>query len=76
MQAALNKITIPLLRAMKYGDEVQLPEGYSLYHYYEDDSIVLGKNYDGYFAEILAILFDDLNIEYHVLNEEFLEINH
>lgn len=72
MQEALNKVTIPLLSSIKSGEEVELTDGYVLYRYHDDDVIVFGKDFDGYFAEILAVLYDDFNVEYHVLNEEFI----
>ena len=53
-----NKITLNKLASLKYGDEEKLNEFITLYHYYEEDIIVLCLDYGDNWEEILQILWD------------------
>lgn len=73
LQEALDKVTIPMLNDLQYGEELKLNDKYTLYRYHDDDSmgfqcvsIVETK----YWLEVLAVLWDDFNIQYDVLNYE------
>lgn len=54
---AVNKITIDLVKKLEYGEEVELNEEYTLYHYTEDDIIVLNRTED--WEELYQILYND-----------------
>jgi len=57
---AMNKITIELINSLDYGDEIKLNKKYTLYHYCEDDIIVLNetKNWE----EIFQVMLNDEEI--------------
>lgn len=63
-QRALDKVTVPLLKELKRGESINLPNGYTLYHYEQADSIVL-INDKG--EELFCVLFDEFSVEYHAL---------
>lgn len=54
---AFDKITIELLKSLDFGDEIELNEEYTLYHYIEDDFISLVRTED--WTELFAIMYDD-----------------
>lgn len=66
LQEALDKVTIPLLDSLVYGQEVELNDTYTLYHYAEQGfvSIVETENWN----EVLAVLWDEFQIEYDVID--------
>lgn len=57
LEDAISKITIARLKSLEYGEEVELNEEYTLYHYTEDDVIVLNRTED--WEELYQILYDD-----------------
>jgi hypothetical protein len=57
LKDAISKITIASLKSLEYGEEVELSEEYTLYHYTEDDVIVLNRTED--WEELYQILYDD-----------------
>lgn len=54
---AISQITVPLLKKLEYGEEIELNAEYTLYHYTEDDVIVLNRTED--WEEIFQILYND-----------------
>lgn len=59
LKKALNGINIQLLNSLEYGDEIQLNDLYSLYHYSEDDCVVVNRTED--WTELVQVLWDDDN---------------
>lgn len=57
LEDAISQITVPLLKKLKYGEEIELNAEYTLYHYTEDDVIVLNRTED--WEEIFQILYND-----------------
>lgn len=57
LEDAISKITVPLLQLLEYGEEIELNAEYTLYHYTEDDVIVLNRTED--WEEIFQILYND-----------------
>lgn len=54
---AVNKITINIVKGLQYGEELELNEEYTLYHYTEDDVVVLNRTED--WEELYQILYND-----------------
>lgn len=54
---AISQITVSLLKKLEYGEEIELNAEYTLYHYTEDDVIVLNRTED--WEEIFQILYND-----------------
>ena len=65
LQNAIDKVTIGILDKMSYGEEIELNEEYTLYHYIEDDIIVLVKTEE--WEEIYQFLYDDNEITLEAL---------
>ena len=57
LEDAINKITIDVVKSLSYGEEVELNEEYTLYHYTEEDIIVLNKTEE--WEEVYQIMFED-----------------
>lgn len=57
---ALDKVTIEMLESLDYGEEIELNEKYTLYHYTEDDFISVVRTED--WEELFAVLFDENEI--------------
>jgi len=62
---AINSITIDMVNGMSYSDEIDLNEEYTLYHYAEEEIIVLVKTDE--WEEIYQIMIDDNLITFEVL---------
>jgi hypothetical protein len=60
LNEAMNKITIELINSLDYGEEIKLNKKYTIYHYCEDDIIVLNetKNWE----EVFQIMTKDEEI--------------
>lgn len=56
LDKALEKITIDLLKSLDYGDEIELNEEYTLYHYIEDDFISVVRTED--WEELFAVSYN------------------
>jgi hypothetical protein len=56
LKEAMAKITVDMCKNMEYGEEIELIEGFTLYHYTEEDIIVLNRVED--WTEIYQILID------------------
>ena len=56
LDEAIDKITIELVNSLDYGEEIELNEEYTLYHYSEEDIIVLNRTED--WEELFQILVD------------------
>ena len=54
---AFDKITIELLKSLEFGQEIELNEEYTLYHYIEDDFISLVRTED--WEELYSVLYDE-----------------
>lgn len=57
LEDAISQITVTLLKNLEYGEEIELNAEYTLYHYTEDDVIVLNRTED--WEEIFQILYND-----------------
>jgi DNA-directed RNA polymerase subunit RPC12/RpoP len=57
LEDAVSQITIPLLKRLEYGEEIELNTEYTLYHYTEDDVIVLNRTED--WEELYQILYNE-----------------
>jgi hypothetical protein len=62
---AVNKITMDMVKGLQYGEELELNAEYTLYHYTEDDIIVLNRTED--WEELYQILFEDDKIIFEKL---------
>ena len=62
---AVNKITMDMVKGLEYGEELELNEEYTLYHYTEDDVIVLNRTED--WEELYQILYEDDKIIFEEL---------
>jgi hypothetical protein len=62
---AVNKITMDMVKGLQYGEELELNAEYTLYHYTEDDVIVLNRTED--WEELYQILFEDDKIIFEKL---------
>ena len=54
-QQATNLITVELLDSLTYGDAIEVINGYYLYHYENDNFIVLNDEND---EEIFCVLYN------------------
>ena len=70
LKKALNGINIQLLNSLEYGDEIQLNNLYSLYHYSEDDCVVVNRTDD--WTELVQVLWDedDNSILFEVIDND------
>lgn len=57
LEDAVNQINFDILKKLEYGEEVELNAEYTLYHYTEDDIIVINRTED--WEEIFQILYND-----------------
>jgi len=65
LNQALESITVDMLNNLEYGEEIELNENYTLYHYCEEDIVVVNetKNWD----EIFQVLWNDKDITFEKL---------
>ncbi len=68
---AIEQIDIKLLNSLDYGEERPLNNKYTLYHYTEEDVIVVNQTLDDEgnedWTELFQVLFDDSNIVFEQL---------
>ena len=68
---AIEKIDIKLLNSLDYGEERPLNDKYTLYHYTEDDVIVINQTLDEDgnedWTELFQVLNDGSTIEFEQL---------
>jgi hypothetical protein len=62
---ARNKIDVPMLEDLDYGEGEKLNDDYELYHYSEDDIIVINHSESG--EEILQISYSKESVEFESL---------
>jgi hypothetical protein len=71
LQDAIDNLTIELFNDLDYGDEVCLNDEYTIYHYAEDEIVVINrvKNDDGEddWTEVLQVMTDGTNFTFEVL---------
>ena len=60
LKDAQDKVTLELLNSLTYGNEVVLNSMFTLYHYFEEDCIVLILTES--WEEVLQVLYDDKGI--------------
>lgn len=62
LDQALESITVKMLNKLEYGEELELNESYTLYHYCEEDIVVVNElpNWD----EIFQVLWNDKDITF------------
>jgi flagellin-specific chaperone FliS len=65
LNEAINKVTIELLKSLTYGQEIEITKHYTLYHYIEEDIIVLNLTEE--WDEVMAVLFDGEEFEFEAL---------
>lgn len=65
LEKAIDTITIDMLNALSYSDEIELNDEYTLYHYFEDDIVVIVRTLD--WEEVLQVMWNDNEIEYEEL---------
>lgn len=65
LEKAIDTITIDMLNALSYGDEIELNDEYTLYHYLEDDIVVILKTDE--WEEVMQVMWNDNNIDYEQL---------
>lgn len=71
LQDAMDKINFDMLDSLSYGDEIILNEKYTLYHYTEDDIIVIVQEEE--WTEVLQVLYSREKNE--ITNETISTIN-
>ena len=59
LEEAKSKLSIKLLKSLDYGEEIELNDTITLYHYCEDDIIVLTTTEE--WEEVLQIMYDEEN---------------
>lgn len=65
LQDAIDKINVNLINTIYYSDETELNDEYTLYHYAEEEIIVLVKTEE--WEEIYQIMIDDDVITFEAL---------
>lgn len=65
LQDAQDKITFEMLESLDYGDQIELNNDFCIYHYLEDDCIVI--NLIEEWEEVLQVLYSDTDIAFEVL---------
>lgn len=67
LEDAQDKITIKMLDSLEHGEEIELNETFTLYHYTEDDVFVVVHDEDEVWQEILQVMTDGEEIEFEAL---------
>ena len=62
---ACDKVNIDMINSLGYGDEVELNDTYTIYHYSEEDIIVINETDE--WNEVLQVLIDGNGIIYENL---------
>jgi len=75
LQEALNSINVKMLKSLDYGEERKLTPRYTLYHYTEDDVIVVNIDTEEDWEELIQVLWDcdtdeDSSIIYEVIERD------
>jgi len=65
LDEAMDKVTIEILNGLDHGEEIELNEKYTLYHYTEEDIIVLNETEE--WEEIFQIMTDGEKIIFEKL---------
>lgn len=65
LSEAKGLVTAKMLDSLSYGESIKLSDEYELYHYCEDEIIVLNHKESG--EEILQILYSNTEIEFESL---------
>tara|TARA_R110001632_G_scaffold70548_1_gene164293 strand:- start:933 stop:1142 length:210 start_codon:yes stop_codon:yes gene_type:complete len=66
LEEAIDAINLDMLNAFEYGDEIVLNGEYTLYHYCDDDVVVVVQSDE--WTEVLQVMWSDKGIEYEALN--------
>jgi len=56
LNEAMDKVTIEILNSLDHGEEIELNEKYTLYHYTEEDIFVLNETEE--WEEIFQVMTD------------------
>lgn len=67
LMQAVNKVTKERVMALDYGDQEDLGNGFVLYHYTEEDIIVIGYEDEADYSEILQVMIDGKDLIYETL---------
>jgi hypothetical protein len=62
---ACDKVNIDMINSLGYGDEIELNDTYTIYHYSEEDIIVINQTDE--WNEVLQVLIDGNGIIYENL---------
>lgn len=57
LEEALSLVTMEMLKSLEYGEEIELNDKYTLYHYTEDDCIVINETEE--WEELFAVLYNE-----------------
>ena len=64
---AVNQVDKNMVMSLDYGQEISLGYGFKLYHYTEDDIVVIGYECDDEYDEILQVMIDGNSLLYESL---------
>ena len=67
LSQVLDTITIDMLNSISYGEDIELSDKYTLYHYSENDVIVV--NLTDEWEEIVQVLSNDNQVIFEVINK-------
>lgn len=68
LDEAMDKVTIELINSLDHGEEIELNEKYTLYHYTEEDIIVLNETEE--WQEVFQIMTDGEKIIFENLKNQ------
>lgn len=65
LEEAKDKISIAMLKELEHGEEIELNDTFTLYHYTEDDVFVINLTED--WEEILQVMTEGRKISFEAL---------
>jgi len=68
LDRALEQITPRLLDSLDYGEEYKLTPLFTLYHYIEDDFIVVNLDDGRNWEEMLVVMYDNRGVDFEVVD--------
>lgn len=63
---AMSQVSYGIVVGMTHGDEVELNHGFKVYHYAEDDIVVLQYETDDDFIDVATILIDGESLTFNM----------
>lgn len=67
LEDAQDKISIAMLKELEHGEEIELNDTFTLYHYTEDDVFIVVHDADEIWEEILQVMTDGEEISFEAL---------